>query len=185
MSSGNEWFTPPSIIRAAKEVMGEINLDPASCVAANAFVQAERFYSKEDNGLLLPWFGNVWLNPPFGRTQQGRGSNLAHFTIKLNSEYQSGNVKQAILLIPTNTATSWFVPLWDYPICFPRRRIRFLQPDGQVGQGMSFPTCLVYLGRRASRFAEVFSRFGHIAVPDHQHSPRAIELWQARQEVIA
>ena len=47
--------------------MGGIDLDPASCAEANKIVQAKQFYSQRDDGLKQPWFGRIWLNPPYGR----------------------------------------------------------------------------------------------------------------------
>lgn len=179
-SSGNEWYTPPMYTLAAKQLMGAIDLDPASCAKANEFVQAGHYYTREQNGLALPWFGRVFLNPPFGRTVTGRGSNLKHFCNKLESEYLAGHVEQAVLLVPANTATSWFVPLWNRPICFPFKRIRFLQPDGQVGTGQSFSTCFVYYGQAEERFAAIFRAFGHIVPPSRACYPRAVELWHAQ-----
>lgn len=63
-----EYYTDPRIPGAAREVMGGIDLDPASCLLANAFgVFASRIFTKEDNGLVHDWDGRVWLNHPFHR----------------------------------------------------------------------------------------------------------------------
>lgn len=163
----NDWYTPQRYIEAAREVMGGIKLDPASCEAANGTVGAERYYTKEDNGLMHPWQADsLWLNPPYGKTEMGGASNLAYFTQYLLEQYACGNTKQAILLIPVNTATSWFPPLFDYAICFPSFRIRFNQADGTPSDGISFGTCFVYMGPNVERFIKVFSEFGPIVTPN-------------------
>lgn len=180
----NEWYTPTKYIEAARTVLGEIDLDPASCAFANQVVKATRFFTKEENGLMHPWYGRIWLNPPYGRTSQGQVSNLEHFTRYLLAQYQCDNVVEAILLIPVNTATRWFDALWQYPICFPRFRIRFYNELGPRPD-VSFGTCFVYLGQHESRFIEVFHHFGQIvkAVSPSQARPVPQDLW-AESEVL-
>jgi hypothetical protein len=56
------WLTPPELIKA----MGEFDLDPCSPVN-RPWDTAKEHYTIDDNGLLLPWHGRVWLNPPYGR----------------------------------------------------------------------------------------------------------------------
>jgi len=157
----NDWYTPAPYIKAAQEVMGGIDLDPASCEMANRTVNAWRYYSKEENGLMLPWTGRCFVNPPYGRTAAGE-SLLRLFVGRLLQQYRAGICTQAILLIPVNTATRWFVPLWHYPICFPVKRIRFYTEQGK-SDGARLPTCFVYLGQNVQRFTEVFSKFGPVA----------------------
>jgi len=167
----NEWYTPPHVLEAVREVFeGPIELDPASCTRANETVQATKIYTKEDNGLMHPWTidekpARTFLNPPYGRTSSS-GSNLEHFTRHIIEQYECGNVKQAVMIIPVNTATSWFEPLWKYSICFPVSRIRFLQEDGSPSDGMSFGTCLVYFGLKTGLFAKVFLQYGPVITPN-------------------
>lgn len=62
-----EWYTPQRYIEMAREVMGTIDLDPASNAIAQEWIKARVFYSQEEDGLSQEWFGNVWINPPYGR----------------------------------------------------------------------------------------------------------------------
>ena len=73
----NEFYSPAYVIDAARACMGGIDLDPASCAAANETVRATRFYSLKDDGMKRPWFGKVWLNPPYGKASTARSTSSA------------------------------------------------------------------------------------------------------------
>lgn len=57
----DEWLTPPELVRA----LGEFDLDPCSPVN-RPWDTAKLHYTVHDDGLLQPWSGRVWLNPPYG-----------------------------------------------------------------------------------------------------------------------
>jgi hypothetical protein len=57
----DEWLTPPYILAA----LGSFDLDPCAPVA-RPWPMAREHYTVRDNGLLKPWSGRVWLNPPYG-----------------------------------------------------------------------------------------------------------------------
>jgi len=183
--STTEWYTPARYIEAARTVMGSIELDPASCAQANRIVKAERYYTKEQNGLLQPWCArSLWLNPPYGRsaTMQGHhGSTIKLFVDTCLHAYQSGQVQQAIILASTEVNATWFYPLWSYPICFADHRVKFLVGEQHHKYTHMFGTCFVYLGPRHARFGEVFSTFGHIVRAVEPSRPRAVTLplWEA------
>lgn len=65
-SRSAEHYTPVEFVEAAREVLGEIDVDPASCASANTLVRAREFYDLERNGFLRPWHGRVFVNPPGG-----------------------------------------------------------------------------------------------------------------------
>src|SRR6266496_5442474 len=50
-NADDEWYTPPEIIELVRTVLGEIDLDPASCIEAQRTVMAKRFYTKHNDGL--------------------------------------------------------------------------------------------------------------------------------------
>jgi len=158
-SQSNEWYTPKKYVDAAREVMGDIDLDPASNEFANQIVQAKSFYSAERDGLKQEWQGRVWLNPPYGK--QAGESSQAIWTDRLMSEHQKGNVAEAILLVNAAIGNSWFTPLKDFPICFPDSRINFYRREADVGHA-THGSALVYFGTQADKFVRVFSRFGAV-----------------------
>lgn len=159
-SASNEWYTPSEYIEAAREVMGAIDLDPASNALANETVQAARYFTQEDDGLAQEWAGRVWLNPPYGVTD-GK-SNAGIWADRLIAEYRAGKVREAVLLVNANTERGWFTPLWDFPICFTNHRIQFYTVDG-VGAQPIDGNALVYFGENVAGFVDVFSRFGEVA----------------------
>lgn len=162
-SESVEWYTPQPFVEAVRAVMGGIDLDPASCEAANAVVGARAYYAKEHDGLRARWFGRVFLNPPYGK-ERGR-SNQESWSARLLAEFQAGRVAEAILLVNANTETRWFQPLWAYPICFIRGRIAFWQPQGRRSASSrgTHGSVFVYLGRRPEEFLTIFTRFGVVA----------------------
>ncbi|HEY2616872.1 MAG TPA: DNA N-6-adenine-methyltransferase [Acetobacteraceae bacterium] len=153
----NEWFTPPEYIEAAREVMGGIDLDPATHSAAQLTVQASQYYTKADDGLSLSWHGRVWLNPPYAQPW------IARFVEKLTDEFSEGGVEQAVLLTHNYTDTTWFhrAEASADLLCFTRGRIRFVDLDGSLcapTQGQAF----FYFGSEAEKFRDIFSKFGFV-----------------------
>lgn len=155
-SGNNEWYTPKEFIEAATAVMGGIDLDPASSEIANKTVNAKQFYTVEDNGLEKPWFGNVWLNPPYASDLIGK------FADKLVDELK--HIKQAIVLVNNATETEWFYTMvvQATAVCFPRSRVRFVTPDGTTGAPLQ-GQAILYFGPDVNRFINVFDEKGWCA----------------------
>jgi ParB family chromosome partitioning protein len=172
----NEWYTPPEYVEAAREVMGgEIHLDPASCEVANHTVKAARFYTKEDDGLQHAWLAEtLWINPPYGK-HQGRAnaqrSTIRLWVEKLLMHYQTGEVAQAVLLVPAQISARWFQHLWEYPICFVDHNIRFrlaVSPAARPGRTTDshiYGSACVYFGPQVQKFIPAFRKFGPVITP--------------------
>jgi hypothetical protein len=63
-SKSVEWYTPAWVF----DSLGiEFDLDPSSPHDIETVVPAKTKYNVFDNGLNKPWFGRVWLNPPYGK----------------------------------------------------------------------------------------------------------------------
>lgn len=152
-----EWYTPTEYIEAARGLMGSIDLDPASSKEAQIIVKAGCFYTTEDDGLSQPWFGNVWLNPPYSMPA------IEQFVDLAIHEYENGNVTAAVVLTNNSTDTGWFHRIVKYPVCFTRGRIQYWTPDRPhlaTRQGQA----LFYLGDKVDLFAQLFGNFGVVLV---------------------
>lgn len=155
----NEWFTPPEYIDAAREVLGGIDLDPASNKQAQEFIGAAEFFTKSDNGLTKDWHGTVWLNPPYAQPL------IDEFVTKLVEEVKAGHISSAIMLTHNYTDTAWFhlAASCCAAICFTRGRVKFHDQEGDVAaptQGQAF----FYYGSDVANFAERFSGIGFVVV---------------------
>jgi len=175
----NEWYTPARYVDAAREVMGGIDLDPASCQEANQEVQAAHYYTMQENGLDQPWYGRVWLNPPYNPTDGPRFPQPA-WSRKLRREYQIGNVDQAVLLVSAAINKKWLHELFDYPVCLMLERIKFVRP-GKAPEELRYGNIVIYLGPHEQKFSEVFHPFGRVmkAIDGPKSVPLYRELWTA------
>lgn len=154
-----EHYTPKEIIEAAIAVLGAIDLDPCSNSKDKPNVPALEHFTIADDGLSLPWFGRVYMNPPYGRV-------IGDWTQKLAGEYQAGNVTEAIALVPGRIDTQWWQSLGLlYPACFYTGRLVFIGNNDPA----PFPSTIFYLGEDIAKFYEVFSAIGQIWTRIDEH----------------
>lgn len=153
----DEWYTPAYIIELVRRTPGIIALDPASNEQANKIVQAEQFYTKEQNALTKEWHGDVWCNPPYSR------GNIDLFAQKIAAEYINGCINSGLMLVNNATETDWFQMLLTHAdaVCFLNSRVQFYHPE-RTGESPRQGQAVFYFGRDTTRFQKYFSRIGTI-----------------------
>src|SRR5512137_2821532 len=154
-----EHYSPPYILDAVIACMDAIDLDPCSNSHEIPNVPASRHYTAQDNGLVQPWEGRVFLNPPFGPGVERWFSKLYH-------ERAAGRTTEAIVLWKSATETAAWKTLTAIScrVCFPSSRIRFIGPSGGDGPGSTFSPALFYVGEGPERFDETFTGIGEVWV---------------------
>jgi hypothetical protein len=128
----DEWLTPPEILRA----LGKFDLDPCA-PASRPWGMAGHHYTAQDNGLIQPWFGRVWLNPPYGR--------MTIAWMRLLKRHGNGI---AMIFARTETRT-FFECVWGVAgaILFLKGRITFYNADGSKPNNTGgAPSCLIAYG---------------------------------------
>ena len=139
-----EWYTPKTFFDRLRV---RFDLDPCSPGKEKVpWIPARKHYRIKDDGLLQPWLGRVWLNPPYG-------SQTARWLKKLS---RHGN---GIALVFARTDTQWFHRYATKAslICFLEGRVRFIKSDGTKG---GTPGCGSMLLAYGDKCAEVVSKSG-------------------------
>lgn len=134
-----EWFTPPELFQ---QLGMTFDLDPCMpirrlsddpAVPPVPWVPARSWWTPIENGLLQPWHGRVWLNPPYGPTAVPFLHRLA--------EHGDG-----LALVFSRTETAWWrsVAARADAVCFLRDRVRHVREDGHKGRGAMGSALLVF-----------------------------------------
>ena len=153
-----EWYTPQYILDKVYNVF-PVSLDP--CSNNKQTVDAEIHYTKEDDGLTMPWGGCVFMNPPYGR-------EIGKWVSKFLEEWTKGNIQNAILLVPVKTDTKWWGELSEYLSCWCAisGRVKFVSPDPEKQTTVgTFASAMILITREVGirrKFTDQFSDIGVI-----------------------
>jgi len=142
----DEWLTPPEIIKS----LGEFDLDPCSPIN-RPWDTAKTHFTKEDNGLVKPWKGRIWCNPPYG--------NMTGIWLSRLSRHYG------IALIFARTETNMFFDqVWNKAdaVLFLKGRLSFHYVDGsQAETNAGAPSVLVAYGLEDAGILK------HSGIPGH------------------
>jgi phage N-6-adenine-methyltransferase len=119
--TSDQWATPWPLVREFEAEFGSFDLDPA---AESHTAKAPRFYTIEDDGLGRPWFGRVWLNPPYSKPRP--------WLERAHAATSTGEANLVVALLPASIDTRWFheAVLPHASLRFVRGRVRFLGWEG-------------------------------------------------------
>jgi len=126
----DEVATAPKLWRPLADAVGGFDLDPAAGCEPTPI--ADTRYTPADDGLAQPWFGTVWLNPPF--------SEKTPWYRKLVDECWNGDVNRAVAVASVDPSANWFHEWFATAdvICYPPERNLYLG----TGDSPSFSTML-------------------------------------------
>lgn len=150
----DEWLTPPEIIKA----LGKFDLDP-SAPRVRPWPMAREHYTVEDSGLLKPWRGRVWLNPPYGLVI---GKWMARM-----AEHKNG----VALIFARTESEYWHEHVWPNAdaLLFLRGRLKFYNVNGTQPENTGpAPSVLVAYGRANVEALKTCGLAGALAYPSNQ-----------------
>jgi len=156
-SNRSDWETPPELI-ADLETVFRFDWD----VCASRPNVCDQFYSPEDDGLIKPWHGLCWLNPPYGRHQR-----IDEWTLKARLEAKQPGCT-VVALLPARTGTQWWHSSVPYAqLCvFVKGRLRFHLPGGEPApHSAGFPSALVAWGNLTPERVQKLSEYGWAVEP--------------------
>lgn len=165
-SKGDDWETPPYVFDWLWKEFGPFTLDPAGSPAAYAsrIIRAYggEVYTPEDNGLVKPWHGKVFLNPP--HSQVDLWVKKAQWEA-IEAPLVGPRVELVCCLLPARTDTKWFhgvvFPYASY-IGFISGRIKF----GNAKNSAPFPSMVVIFHRESSDKTYRIPKVGTFTLPD-------------------
>jgi hypothetical protein len=116
VSAGDEHFTPKWLFDALGVVF---DLDVSAPLDLQTHVPSRNKYTVVDDGLIQPWFGNVWCNPPYSQPTPWVEKFIYH--------------RCGIALLPM-TRGKWWFKLWNeadaiMPVA---HNLKFELPDGKT-----------------------------------------------------
>lgn len=131
-SNTDLWETPQDFFYQLNE---EFQFDLDVC-ALPENAKCKRFFTPKDNGLLMPWDGICWCNPPYGR-------EIGKWVKKASECFNT-----VVMLLPARTDTKWF---HDY--IYNKAEIRFVKGRLKFGSSKNsapFPSMVCIFRKKVA-----------------------------------
>lgn len=128
-----EWYTPQEWFDRLNQRWA-FDLDPCGALHGPDLCP-ETYRLPDQDGLILPWHGTVFVNPPYG-------SEMVKWFEKADRERIERNVT-SVFLIPCRSDTLAFHQyIAGWPLWFIKGRLAYSTPEGD-GQTAPFPSIVV------------------------------------------
>lgn len=143
--TSDDYYTPKHVFDALDLCF---DLDVAAPPGGVPWVPADRYYTKEDDGLSQPWHGRVWMNPPYSE---------ATAWVRRFIEHRHG------VALLSHAKSAWHPTLWAEAdaVAFPFRYFDF------VGGSIPLPVWFAAFGDEC---VEALSRIGVVRYRDTRNS---------------
>lgn len=131
-----DWETPQVLF---EQLNRKFKFDLDAC-ASDENHKIDNYFTEKDDALVQKWGGNVFVNPPYGRS-------IGDFIKKAYEEHLRDPNRFIVMLVPSRTDTRYWQ---DYvidksTIKYIRGRLKF-EVDGVATDAAPFPSALVVYG---------------------------------------
>lgn len=139
------WLTPPGLLL----LLGAFDLDPCAALDQPWPTAAQQYALPENDGLILPWHGRVFCNPPYS-------------ALKPWAEKMAGH-RNGLLLCYARSDTRAFRNVWRHgdAVLFMGKRVAFCRPNGiQAGRGQAASVLVAFGKNEIPILREVKAAYG-------------------------
>lgn len=155
LKASDRYFTPSLVLDKVAEQWDSIDLDP--CWDPECAVVAELVYDARagQDGLVLPWRGKVFCNPPY--------SDPAPWALRAVQHVAVSSGHEVILLVNAAPGSAWWARwVWPHALaCFPKR-LKFGKPGGAAPTPNPTDSAILYFGPHHDLFHRVWRPMGEI-----------------------
>lgn len=136
------WRTPRAVCAVVESFLGDF-LDPCAPTDDPGWTGATWVYTEAEDGLSVPWYRPVYMNPPYSR------GHINRWVKKFIDEGVHGDMPYGLALLPARPGSRWWnrLAIPQITVGFWNGRIQFVGAD----EGAKFPSALVFISQSPDR----------------------------------